>query len=501
MSPPDETFEPTVHASNPKEETSKQGPNVYSEEVNQDKELKKQILIDLVASHCNETSEFDEFRSIGEALKSGDKLTANVISGGVTNYSYKVFLEGDPEGAPSFFAKIAFPYALWNPDRSVHYDVARTANEFKIMKRFKEMLGEDAPVAKPYLCVDVEDTGMKILVVEWTSNADEQWANQFIDGEVDHRVIPKLAKALAALNLAPFDDEFDPMFNDNVRPCMRSMFDLTKQIFGQVVEGEDTVDSCVAYMKEMGQKKYSKIIDGLDELYMTRECINHSDTQCFNLLVEKKPSIDKLQAFGDNGDLVICDWEMSMAGPHGRDAGIVQCWPVACALTHAAYGRKAVAYDILEWCVEFWDEYAKVFVEQGEKDEAFMTKTFRSSMGWNAKYLYIAMYQLGLISENLPTDDLSEEMKTCAKGSLGLTGIKFLEYAFGNKEPDLSLEELRARFRGIIECEIGVLLESASKYKSRPRRASVLRAMGRRVSDAMVFDEVTRRFSVESDDV
>jgi hypothetical protein len=114
-----------------------------------------------------------------------------------------VFLEGDPEGAPSFFAKIAFPYALWNPDRSVHYDVARTANEFKIMKRFKEMLGEDAPVAKPYLCVDVEDTGMKILVVEWTSNADEQWANQFIDGEVDHRVIPKLAKALAALNLAP----------------------------------------------------------------------------------------------------------------------------------------------------------------------------------------------------------------------------------------------------------------------------------------------------------
>ena len=468
--------------------------------MNKDKEVKKEILIDLVASYCNENSEFEDFRAIGKAIKVDDKLTAKVVSGGVTNYSYKVFLEGDPNGAPCFFAKIAFPYALWNPDRSVHYDVARTANEFKIMKRFKEMLGEDAPVATPYLCVDVEDTGMKILVVEWTSNADEQWANQFIDGEVDHRVIPKLAKAIAALNLAPLDDEFDPMFNDNVRPCMRTMFGLTKQIFGQVIEGDETLDSCVTYMKAMGQEKYNALIDGLDELYMTRECINHSDTQCFNLLVEKKPSIDKLQAFGDNGDLVICDWEMSMAGPHGRDAGIVQCWPVACALTHAAHGHKEAAYDILECCVEFWDEYAKVFVEQGGKDAAFMTKTFRSSMGWNAKYLYIAMYQMGLLSENLPTDDLSEEMKILGKGSLGLTGIKFFEYAFGNKEPDLGLEELRARFRGIIVCEIEVLLKCASKYKARPRRASVLRAQGRRVSDAMAFDEVARRFSIQFDD-
>lgn len=127
--------------------------------MNRDRELKAKLLIDLLATHCNESSEFEYFRVIGEALKAGDTLIAKVVSGDVTNYSYKVVLEGDPDNSPSFFAKIAFPYALWNPDRSVHYDIARTANEYKIMKRFKDMLGEDAPVANPYLCVDVDGCG------------------------------------------------------------------------------------------------------------------------------------------------------------------------------------------------------------------------------------------------------------------------------------------------------------------------------------------------------
>ncbi len=39
-------------------------------------------------------------------------------------------------------------------------------------------------VAVPYLCLDID--GMKLLVTQW-SEADEQWANQFIDGSVDTR--------------------------------------------------------------------------------------------------------------------------------------------------------------------------------------------------------------------------------------------------------------------------------------------------------------------------
>jgi hypothetical protein len=246
----------------------------------------------------------------------------------------------------------------------------------------------------------------------------------------------------------------------------------------------------------MGQERYDELVENLDKMYMKRECINHSDSHCFNLLVEKKPSVDKLQAFGDEGDLAICDWEMAMAGPNGRDAGIFQSWPITCALMHAARGHKEVAYDLLACCDEFWDEYARILVEQGGKDEAFMNYTFRSSLGFNSFYIFVGFYLMGLLIDNFPSDDLSEEMAN--KSSLGLVGIQLMEYGFGEKESGLSLDELRSRFRGIVENEIEGLLEAASKHKARPRRASVLRATGRRVSDAILMEEVTRSLSLNS---
>lgn len=93
------------------------------------------------------------------------------------------------------------------------------------MKKFTELMGENAPVATPYLCENVDN--MKILVTEWSST-DGQWANQFIDGQVNHRVIPKLVEAIATLNLTPFDDEIGPSFNDNARPCIQTVFPLSK---------------------------------------------------------------------------------------------------------------------------------------------------------------------------------------------------------------------------------------------------------------------------------
>ena len=44
-----------------------------------------------------------------------------------------------------------------------------------MMQKVSQMI-DDAPVAVPYLCVDVKD--MKLLVTQWSTNADEQWANQ-----------------------------------------------------------------------------------------------------------------------------------------------------------------------------------------------------------------------------------------------------------------------------------------------------------------------------------
>ncbi len=64
----------------------------------------------------------------------------------------------------------------------MHYDLIRTTNEYKMMELFYNINPE--AVAVPYLCLDIGD--MKLLVTQW-SDANEQWANQFIDGSVDAR--------------------------------------------------------------------------------------------------------------------------------------------------------------------------------------------------------------------------------------------------------------------------------------------------------------------------
>ena len=74
--------------------------------------------------------------------------------------------------------------ALWNPDPEVDYSTIRTENEFGMMQKVTQMM-DDAPVAVPYLCVDVKN--MKLLVTQWACNADEQWANQVgFEGFLDY---------------------------------------------------------------------------------------------------------------------------------------------------------------------------------------------------------------------------------------------------------------------------------------------------------------------------
>lgn len=51
--------------------------------------------------------------------------------------------------------------------------------------------------AKPILCIDIDN--MKLLVSAW-SEADEQLANQFIEGSIDPRIPPKIGEVLARLH-------------------------------------------------------------------------------------------------------------------------------------------------------------------------------------------------------------------------------------------------------------------------------------------------------------
>lgn len=473
-------------------EEKKEEEIAAAEAMSKDQEDKKIVVIETLISHCNETSPHGDLREIGAALKNGDKLVAEIIAGGKTNFSYKVFLEKSPERP--VFAKICFSYALWNPDRTVHYDLARTENEYKMMRQFSALMGPAAPVATPYLCVDVPGD-MKLFVAQWAP-ADEQWSNQFIDGEIDHRVIPRVAEAFARLNCI---EDFDPMFNDDVRGPMLSAFALGKTLHEDIVlaKPEESADACALLAKEIGKQGFDELVDSMEREYMTREALVHHDAHTFNILVEAKPAPTKLKKFGDEGSVFICDWEMTMAGPLASDPGKVQFWPICCALCHATQGHKVAAYDIMSGMYELWDAYAAILVEIGGKDQEFLRKTYRGCMGWAGMMVYFAVYLMGVFVDVLPLQGLPEADKATAMGAIGAVGLKLCRYGFGNHEPDLSLEELRARYKRIIEDEIEVLLGFASTRRMRPKRMSMLRAAGRRVSDASLYDETARRLSVD----
>jgi len=597
-------------------------------------------------------------------------LDCVVLSGGVTNYSYKVFLadndddESDDEdgvdrrqqNSPpaaaelSLFAKVCFPYALWNPDRSVPYDLARVENEFAVMKRFAALVrmtssssttasprddstnrqggGEETgmyrrrhrhvPVAKPYFCIDVpaaetataeeakEEDGtdhgvttalssgaappppsstttspqMKILVCQWAPNdCTEQWANQFVDGRVDSRVVRGYARALATLNACHVrDDELH--FNDSVRPCMLTIFPTYKEMLSelccrrrQLVAGKEEDDDdddeeeekCAAYCRELGEGRLHDMVDGLQEAYMSREMLVHSDTHAFNVLCEPPPPSqphyepqhaanvddpssdddDTVDDFsGTNGYFVICDWEMAMIGPKGRDTGIFLAWPLSCAFAHAAAGRAKQAYHLLETTIEFWSSYrdavlAEAIGEDKNKtsictadatlgsstethsnqiihDEGFLRSQFRSTMGFASKYLVLAYYLFQINIQHLPfddTDDLvpKDKIKSKTMASIGYVGLRLGEYGFlpESTEPDLTLEQLRRRYSDIVESEIKELLrfheraaEAARVGRTnhplrRRRRSSMLRASGRRISDAGAMEQAAADAAAE----
>jgi len=142
----------------------------------EDKILKKKLLLSTFAKECASSSH-TVLQQINNAIKNGSKLDATVLSGGYTNYSYKVFIVDKPELV--VFAKLCFEFALWNPDKDAHYDLQRTSNEYEIMVTMSKLAPDS--IVNPILLSDIEHEGqsMKLLVTEW-SCADEQFCNQFV---------------------------------------------------------------------------------------------------------------------------------------------------------------------------------------------------------------------------------------------------------------------------------------------------------------------------------
>lgn len=256
-----------------------------------DQQEKLKLLIKHLQGYCNAESEHDDLRNIGNALQNGATLTGTVISGGYTNYSYKIHLDNvdDNEGAYdkdlAVFAKIAFPFALWDPSRESHYDLSRVTAEFELMTRLSKELKittesgrSKSPVPRPYELIDIsaaEDgtyPEMKIFVAEWVAPTDEQWGNQFIEGEIDNRVIDQCAKTLAMINLTDIDDGF----NQGFIKCFTEISAGLGSLMREVVERES--DKAVIYARDvLGTEKLDDIVKNWTASGQEKECLVHGD--------------------------------------------------------------------------------------------------------------------------------------------------------------------------------------------------------------------------------
>jgi hypothetical protein len=280
------------------------------DQLEEDKRLKRILLVETITSKCA-SSTHDILRrihsSICDATGDGSKLDAIVLCGGATNFSYKVFVDKHPELC--VFAKLCFEYALWNPDRTAHYDLKRVENEYEIMKDVSDKA--NGCVVSPLACWDVKQDGvnMKLFVTEW-SRGDEQFCNQFIDGVVDTRIAPQIADTLATLNGIK---DFDPDFNELVKPCIDSIDEHMKDVARAASRTEHPSNRTEAFCASLGEDVTMKIMDAYASKFNQRECLCHTDSHVFNILVEAKPSIEELEDFGPNGTMVLCDWEMAMA--------------------------------------------------------------------------------------------------------------------------------------------------------------------------------------------
>jgi thiamine kinase-like enzyme len=448
-----------------------------------DQEEKKSILLKHLLPHCTMESTHPQLQDIGKALhhNASDALVCTVLSGGKTNYSYKIALRSAPS-QPVLFAKVCFPYALWSGNRDKHYDTIRTQNEFDLMQQYSEVVGEGAPVAKPLLCLQGPDT-IRILVTEWATNSSEQFANQFIDGHVDHRLFPKIAQSLADLHLKVHRDT---SFNHTVKTYLLDFMAGFSTIFDTFLQSNKN-DRCAQLGRQWGPHMFDDIVQGMKKpAEPENTTLIHNDTHVFNILVEEKPS---LTSFGSLGTFVLCDWEMAIVGPMACDSGKFICLPVAAAIGHAAQGRMDCVEDILASLDIFWDTYLAA-LKVGGKSDAILRDTFKAAMGWSGYMIFLCVYSSELFTCMLGLDIATKPEAQRAVESSGIVALHMMRLGFTAYHSELNLEELRKEYHDLIMDESKKLSSLHLTRRTRGRRGSLLRISGRRISDASALDEV-----------
>ncbi|KAL3922093.1 MAG: hypothetical protein SGILL_002385, partial [Bacillariaceae sp.] len=116
---------------------------------------------------------------------------------------------------------------------------------------------------------------------------------------------------------------------------------------------------------------------------------------------------------------------------------------------------------------------------------------------WMGGQVMMFYFYMGMHTNFLPIDDIPEEDKNMVLGSIGYVGLKWNELVwYGNGCIDeMSLVQLKAFFTKLVTDEILELSAATAKRRSRPRRLSVLRTSGTRVSDAGELEMLANRLS------
>eukprot|EP00581_Thalassiosira_minuscula_P005570 CAMPEP_0183735376 /NCGR_PEP_ID=MMETSP0737-20130205/46467_1 /TAXON_ID=385413 /ORGANISM="Thalassiosira miniscula, Strain CCMP1093" /LENGTH=577 /DNA_ID=CAMNT_0025969101 /DNA_START=66 /DNA_END=1796 /DNA_ORIENTATION=- len=460
--------------------------NEEPEDLEESLKQAKKLLLDVIFKKCA-TSPNATLQKVHDALhvyRDGSKLKAKVISGGFTNYSYKVYVNKHPDLC--VFAKFALEYA--------QYNLKRTQNEYKIMKKISAKANEC--VAAPIACWDVklEGRNMKLLLTEW-SGANEQFSNQFMDGVVDPRIAPKIANTLAALHTIK---EFDPSFNESSKPKMNRFLTHMKMVALIASNSEDPLRRTDAYCAKLGEETVMKIIDANIADYSKRDCLIHSEAHAFNMMVEAKPSIEQLEDFGPNGTMILDDWEMAMAGPIGKDIGLALAYPIGCMIAHALNGHADANASIETFINTLMDTYCAKMTEAGKTPKE-IDAIVRNIVGWTGWFQYFTFY----IMDVFPFPAESDASKLRLRDALGVLGFKLLRLSYDREyvAASASAKDIRRIFNSLWGEEIkrGKDAFAAGRGRRQPRKSSIWRTTSRRLSATeMLYLTAERRVSKAS---
>lgn len=449
-----------------------------------DEKMKKRELVINTIAHRSAFSSHQILQDISEAaslspVTGSSKVEALVLSGGYTNYSYKIFVPEQPHLC--LFAKLTFERAVWNPDKDAFYDLQRTANEYELMKTFSKAMPDCVVI--PLALWDVEHEGqkMKLLVTEW-SKADEQFSNQFIEGSIDPRAAPKLANALAVINSMT---DYDPHFNEQAKSYMDAALKQLRSSIEDLCLKCKPQDRTENYCSMMGTDIILKMIDANYIDFNRSDCLVHSDSHAFNILVEAKPNEQDLDLFAPDGTVVLCDFEMTSVGPFGRDAGLVLSWPLVCMVSHALKNTESNANIQIRRFIETFLTCYLSEMSTGKTAQE-MACMYRRCFGWAGLFM-VAVFYLndGFVGEAPGAEN--KKARDYIRDSMGVLGLKMMRVCYDTEyvPETTTLNELTIMFNTLVEEELTQAYAiSTPKRKVQPRKSSLLRLSNRRVSDA-----------------